>query len=66
MKNKLSKQAVLLIFAGNLFITLPYLVNKLIPLPEDLADFFKGFGVAVMIMALVTSKKPGRSKCTTS
>jgi hypothetical protein len=66
MKNKLLKQAVLLIFAGNLFITLPYLVNKLIPVPEDIADFFKGFGVAVMIMALVTSKRTGRTNRTTS
>jgi hypothetical protein len=57
MKKRISKQAIVLILIGNLCTALPYLFNKFIAVPEDLKDFLTGFGVAVMIMAVVTDKK---------
>jgi hypothetical protein len=62
MKRKISKQVLVYLFIGSMCMAVPYLVNKIIPVSEGLADFMKGFGIAYMITGLIIeSKKPQRN-----
>jgi len=53
------KQSCWLLFAGSLCMSFGLFIRHFMPTPEWLTDFFKGFGVALMLGAVVWQKKAG-------
>lgn len=56
----MNKQSYRLLLLGNLLMSLPMLLRSWLPIPEDPADFLKGFGVALILAAAFTMRK---NKC---
>lgn len=55
--NTIRKQTCWLLFSGSLIMSLDLLTRHFMHVPESLTDFFKGFGVALMVGAMVLGKQ---------
>ena len=64
MKNKksfyLKGRAFKVFFTGIMLMALPFMVKHIFELPEDLGDFVRGFGVALVVGSLFLQKKQER------
>lgn len=56
MTHKLKKTTRLMLLIGAFCMAFPMLTRSFMETPEGLGDFLKGFGVAVMIGALVLER----------
>ncbi|HFA49446.1 MAG TPA: hypothetical protein ENJ95_10575 [Bacteroidetes bacterium] len=64
MKNKnlfyLKGRAFKVFFAGTMLMALPFVVKHIFNMPENLEDFIRGFGVALIVGSLFLQKKQER------
>ena len=62
MMKKMSKQSMFLFFAGILAMSFGTMTRALFYISEDVDDFLKGFGVSIMVGALILDRWKGRRR----
>lgn len=58
----MKKQTILLLLIGSLCLSITLLTRHFFTIPEDPADFIKGFGAALIIGALFVQRKLSKAK----